>query len=100
MINYKPYSFLVKEETSLTICFVAWLPAGNKLGAPSKSVSGNTTTLTYAVISDPTLPAAWQVERDYKIDWDGRDHKIKVIIGSGSGGNGGTGAVSSTEDFL
>ncbi|MEZ5084147.1 MAG: hypothetical protein R2750_11975 [Bacteroidales bacterium] len=99
MINYKPYSFLVKKETTLTICFVVRLPAGNNLSAPSKLVTESTTTLTYEVISDPTLPAAWQVERDYEIEWDGRDHKIKVVIGSGSGTDGGTSETSSTLEF-
>lgn len=92
MDNYKPYSFLNKQEiepATLTSSFVVWVPAGKKLGNPRKTIVGNITTFTYAVLNDLNQPVARQEEYENVLSWDGNDHIVTIIIGDGSGVNGG-----------
>lgn len=91
MKNYKPYSFLIKkveEPASLTSCFVVWIPEGKKLDGPRITTVENLTTFTYAILSDANQQAR-QEEYENEFNWDGFDHLVKIVIGTGSGDEGG-----------
>lgn len=102
MNSYKPYSYLIKkleEPASLTSCFVVWVPAGKKLDEPRTTTTGNLSTFTYAILSDANQPVGRQEEYENELNWDGKLHYIKIVIGSGSGSNGGTSENSSDLNF-
>jgi hypothetical protein len=93
MNYYKPYSYLYKiddEEQKLLSCFVVFMPAGKSLRDPDISSEAETTTIEYAVFDDSGQARDRQEEYENELEWNGDPHTVKIIIGSGSGGKGGT----------
>lgn len=92
MNYYKPYSYLYKvvtEPSQLKSCFVIWLPALKNLSGPNISSQGNKTTISYAIVTDNKKTIPWQFEDNNDLSWNGNTWEVEIIIGSGSGANGG-----------
>ena len=94
---YKPYSFLYEDASAnkLTASFIVYLHAEEKLSSPSISTRNNKTTITYSIETDTSHTVDYTKEVDEVLDWDGNDHTVVIIIGSGSGGSGGTATIDS-----
>ena len=94
---YKPYSFLYKQTGpyKLTASFIVYLRAEERLSIASVSTRDNTTTLRYTIETDTSQTKDYKKEVDHDLDWDGNDHKVTIIIGSGSGSTGGAASTSS-----
>lgn len=98
MNYYKPYSYLYQIDSDprkLKPCYVVYVPAGKSLSGPSFSTNGNSTTISYSVVNDANQPRDRQVEYEDEISWDGNLHYITIVIGTGSGNQGGTSQINS-----
>jgi len=97
MNSYKPYSYLYKDERDpqnkkLTTYLVSQVPAGKKLSFNNitDDSQNNVFTLTYDIQVDTTSETVHQEEHYKRFDWDGTAYTVKIVIGSGTGGDGGT----------
>lgn len=101
MSNYKPYPFLYKgvpASNKITVSFYVSLPSDKALESPTVNYAAgtNTTTLTYAVTGGSTPRSPILAEKE--ISWNGNDATVVIVVGTGSGGTGGTATVK-TKDF-
>lgn len=95
---YKPYSYLYKREADpgkLKSCFVGWIPKGKKLSFSRITNTTGKTTIAYIIETDLAQTSDHFEDYSHEIDWGGISHDVEVIIGSGSGGNGGSNLISS-----
>lgn len=104
MIYYKPYSYLYKREADprkLKSCFVSWVPKGKKLSFDRKITDIDKTTLVYIIEVNIAQLSDHLEENEKEIPWDGNPHDVEVLIGSGSGSDGGACVIKSieAEDF-
>lgn len=92
MNYYKPYAYLYKlenEEVKLLSCFVVLMPAGKSLRSPDISSDEDVTTIEYAVFDDEGQNRDRMEEYENELEWNGEPHTVRIVIGSGSGNNGG-----------
>lgn len=94
MNNYKPYAYLYKNEAepaTLRSRFITQISAEKKLtlqtGDPS--TVGSKTYIRYSIEDDPGQTQSRNEEFENEFSWDGKSHEVEVVIGSGSGDDGG-----------
>ena len=105
MNNYKPYAYLYKRESepaTLKSRFITQIPAEKTLtlqtGDPS--TVGSKTLIRYIIVDDPGSTQDRQQEFVNEFSWDGKSHDMEVIIGSGSGDDGGKTVLGSDDGEL
>jgi hypothetical protein len=89
---YKPYAYLYKlenDEVKLLSSFVVLIPAGKSLRSPGISSTEELTTIEYAVFDDEGQDRDRMEEYENELEWNGEPHAVKIVIGSGSGIDGG-----------
>ncbi|MFU8842830.1 MAG: hypothetical protein ACNA7V_03370 [Bacteroidales bacterium] len=92
MNYYKPYSYLYKivnGDLKLLSCFVVSMPAGKSLRGPDITSEAELTTIEYEVFDDEGQDRDRQEEYENELEWNGEPHAVKIVIGSGSGIDGG-----------
>lgn len=96
---YKPYPFLYKDsgQNQLTVSFIVYLDAEETLSKPTITEGQNSTKFEFTIVRDTSQPSNYQKEVNRVIQWNGNDHKVTIVIGSGGGGTGGTAIVSSAD---
>jgi hypothetical protein len=96
MNNYKPYSYLYKDERlaqkTLTTYFISQVPAGKKLAFNNiiDDSQNKVFILSYDIVDNTASEDIHQEEHYKTFNWDGSSYEVKIIIGSGRGGDGGT----------
>jgi hypothetical protein len=105
MEYFKPYSYLFKRTSgtiSLKSCSVVLIPAGKKITLRSgdPDTDGNLTLIRYAVENDNSQFNARQEDLIHQFAWDGNAHSVQVVIGEGSGDEGGTNIIESSDAEL
>ena len=99
MNNYKPYAYLYKHSTDdkyLKVCFIVQIPIGKKitLRAGDPDTDGNKTTIRYNIENDNSQLNLRTEHKQHQFDWDGNAHEVEIIVGDGSGNDGGKVAIS------
>lgn len=94
MKDLKPYAYLYKhieEPTTLKSSIITQIPAKKTLTlrAGDPTTSGSITVIRYIVENDSSQLKSRMEQFENKFDWDGTPHNVEVIIGSGSGDEGG-----------
>jgi len=96
---YKPYPFLYKDSANseLKACFYIKLKKDEYLSAPDVAEESHATTLTYTITRDTSYPSEHKEEFCKILAWDGLNHQVTIIVGTGGGGTGGTAIVDSAD---
>jgi len=103
MNNYKPYSYLYKDESSnpkkLKSCFVVYVPAYKKvvITAGGPITSNGKTIIKYNIEDDASVTRDRQEEFENEFNWDGLSHEVEVKVGDGSGSTGGETVLGSND---
>lgn len=99
MKDYKPYAYLYKHElepSTLKSRIITQVPAEKTIvlrnGDPS--TVGTKTQIRYS-IEDAAGTKERFMQFENEFPWDGARHEVEVIIGSGSGDDGGKNVTSS-----
>jgi len=104
MNNYKPYSYLYKDESSnpkkLKSCFVVQVPAGKKLTLNGILTVNNKTVVKYDIKDDAGQTTRRQEEYENEFNWNGLSHTVAVKVGDGSGSTGGETVLGSEDAEL
>ena len=92
MKNYKPYSYLYKRVAApkkLKSNFICWVPKLKKLSFNRLNTISGKTTISYDIVDDLHQTSDHYEKYQHEFLWDGNSHEVEVIVGSGSGANGG-----------